>query len=94
MLKTRYLEDELEHLEKNNELCPSQINLIKKTWHVSFNPTTNKYVYTHPKVKVAAKLRAKLIATIPFQPQTEMERIELEEKQKMRENVCENLFDV
>ena len=82
MFKTRYLEDELEHLERNNELYASQINLIKKTWHVSFNPTTNKHVYTHP--TVAAELRAKLIATIPFQPQTEMERIELEEKRKTK----------
>lgn len=82
MLKTRYLEDELEHLEKNNELYASQINLIKKNWHLSFNPTTNKYVYTDP--TVVAELRAKLIATIPFQPQTEMERIELEEKRKTK----------
>lgn len=73
MSKTRFTEDELDHLEENDKFYASQ---IRDKWHMSFNPTTNKYVYTHP--TVVADLRAKLVSTLHFQPQTEMERIKLE----------------
>lgn len=67
MPKTRYTDAELDEIDQQFAFK------IRDTWHKCYNPVTRMWVYNDP--QFVQKLRASLEATIPYQPETEMDRI-------------------
>ena len=58
---------------KLKELEPHRADEIRRYRHVVINPTTSKRTFINP--VAVSELRSSLLATLPFQPQTEMEKI-------------------
>jgi hypothetical protein len=60
------------HEDKLEDLDVDRAHEIRTQWHVVYNPTTQKQTYVNPDAVRA--LRSALVATLPFQPETELER--------------------
>ena len=54
-----------------DDLDVDRADEIRRNWHVVYNPTTQKRTYINPDAVCA--LRSALVATHPFQPETELD---------------------
>jgi hypothetical protein len=66
--KNKISEDKLDGLSETEKLE------IQDNWKTVYNPDTNKITYVNP--EAYNDLRAALLATVPFQPQTFLEEME------------------
>ena len=65
--QNRISEDELKNLDQ------SEAYKIINNWKILYNPESEKTVYVNP--EAYRELREALLATLPYQPETKLEKI-------------------